>query len=257
MSDVFTAKVAIVTGAAGGIGATVAGALADRGATVVAVDRDAQRLRRSAGRPDGRLVAMSADVTDADQVRALAEAAEQRVGPIDLLVNAAGVLHLGRAVALADSAWLDTFAVNATGVFLMSRTVAARMVPRGRGAIVTVGSNAGATPRVGMGAYAASKAAAAMFTRCLGLELAASGIRCNVVAPGSTDTALLRSLWVGGGDLQATIDGSPEEYRIGIRLRRRAQPADVAEAVLFLLSERARHITMHELTVDGGASLGV
>jgi 2,3-dihydro-2,3-dihydroxybenzoate dehydrogenase len=257
MNDAFTGQVAIVTGAAGGIGATVAGALADRGATVVAVDREAQRLQRSATRPDGRLIAMPADVTNADQVHALTEQAEQRVGPIDLLVNAAGVLHPGRAVALGDSAWQDTFAVNVTGVFLMSRTVAARMVHRGSGAIVTVGSNAGATPRVGMGAYAASKAAAAMFTRCLGLELAASGIRCNVVAPGSTDTAMLRALWEGDGDPQTTIDGSPENYRLGIPLRKLAQPADVAEAVLFLLSERARHITMHELTVDGGASLGV
>ncbi|MFG1604780.1 2,3-dihydro-2,3-dihydroxybenzoate dehydrogenase [Actinoplanes sp. NPDC049265] len=253
MNDTFTAKVAVVTGAAGGIGATVAAALADRGATVIAVDRDADRL----GRADRRLIAMPADVTDAGQVSALVDAAEQRVGPIGLLVNAAGVLHPGRAVALADRGWRETFAVNTTGVFLMSRTVAARMVPRGTGAIVTVGSNAGATPRVGMSAYAASKAAAAMFTRCLGLELAASGIRCNVVAPGSTDTAMLRALWANGGDRAATIDGSPDDYRLGIPLRRLAQPADVAEAVLFLLSDRARHITMHELTVDGGASLGV
>jgi 2,3-dihydro-2,3-dihydroxybenzoate dehydrogenase len=254
MSDAFSGQVAVVTGAAGGIGAGVAEALAGSGATVVAVDRDTDRLRSLA---DNGMIAVVADVADPAQVRDLVEDVERRAGPIELLVNAAGVLHPGRALALADLAWSDTFAVNTTGVFLMSRAVAARMVPRGRGALVTVGSNAGATPRVGMAAYAASKAASAMFTRCLGLELAASGIRCNVVAPGSTDTPMLRSLWSDGGGPETTINGSPEDYRVGIPLRRLAEPRDVAEAVLFLLSERARHITMHELTVDGGASLGV
>jgi 2,3-dihydro-2,3-dihydroxybenzoate dehydrogenase len=254
VTDAFHGKVAVVTGAAGGIGACVAEALAERGATVVAVDRDTDRLRR---RAKAGVITVVADVADPGQVHDLVEDAEHRAGPIELLVNAAGVLHPARALALADLAWLNTFAVNTTGVFLMSRTVAARMVPRRRGAIVTVGSNAGTTPRVGMAAYAASKAASAMFTRCLGLELAASGIRCNVVAPGSTDTAMLRSLWSDGGGPETTINGSPEDYRVGIPLRRLAEPGDVAEAVLFLLSERARHITMHELTVDGGASLGV
>ncbi|TYB50613.1 SDR family oxidoreductase [Nonomuraea sp. PA05] len=107
-------------------------------------------------------------------------------------------------------------------------------------------------------AYAASKAAARMFTRCLGLEVARHGIRCNVVSPGSTDTAMLRALWSGEDPdeaLSATLAGDPGAFRVGIPLGRVADPADIADAVVFLCSERARHITMHDLLVDGGATL--
>jgi Enoyl-(Acyl carrier protein) reductase len=111
-----------------------------------------------------------------------------------------------------------------------------------------------------MAAYAASKAAVAAFTRCLGLELAAHGTRCNVVSPGSTDTPMLRALpalATGSADtlLDACIAGAPERFRVGIPLGRVAQPADIAEAVLFLLTDRARHITVQELIIDGGATL--
>jgi 2,3-dihydro-2,3-dihydroxybenzoate dehydrogenase len=102
-----------------------------------------------------------------------------------------------------------------------------------------------------MAAYAASKAAATLFTKCLGLELAEHGIRCNVVSPGSTDTAMQRGLQT----LDAAVAGDLGRYRVGIPLGRVADPADVADSVLFLASDRARHITMHDLYVDGGATL--
>jgi 2,3-dihydro-2,3-dihydroxybenzoate dehydrogenase len=101
-----------------------------------------------------------------------------------------------------------------------------------------------------MAAYAASKAAAAHFTKCLGLELASSGIRCNVVSPGTTDTRMLRGL-----DASSTVPGQPELFKVGIPLGRIADPCDIAAAVRFLASDQARHITMHDLYVDGGASL--
>jgi 2,3-dihydro-2,3-dihydroxybenzoate dehydrogenase len=125
-------------------------------------------------------------------------------------------------------------------------------VPRGAGAIITVSSNAGGVPRTNMAAYAASKAAATMFTRCLGLELARSGIRCNVVSPGSTGTAMQQVL---GAAPEAVIAGDPGSYRVGIPLGRIADPADIADAVVFLASDQARHITMQDLYVDGGATL--
>jgi 2,3-dihydro-2,3-dihydroxybenzoate dehydrogenase len=121
--------------------------------------------------------------------------------------------------------------------------------------IVTVASNAAGIPRMDMATYAAAKAAAAHFTRCLGLELAGAGIRCNVVSPGSTDTEMQRSLWTGGANMASTVAGSPEHYKTGIPLGRIADPADVADAVAFLVSDRARHITLHDLYVDGGATL--
>lgn len=255
-----TDKVAVVTGAAGGIGEAVARLLGERGITVAVVDKERERLEETVSRLSAKglpVEAFPADVTSAAAVRSMVDAVERRLGPVENLVNAAGVLRLGRARNLTEEDWLTTFAVNTTGVFLVSRAIVDRMVPRGRGVIVTVASNAAATPRTEMAAYAASKAAATMFTKCLGLEVARYGIRCNVVAPGSTDTPMLSSMWHDESGPAGTIQGRPEEFRVGIPLRRIAQPVDVAHAVAFLLSDEASHITLGGLTVDGGAALGV
>lgn len=254
-----TDRVALVTGAAGGIGAAVVRALAEDGVHVAAVDRNSLALRETVDKlvADGLPVtAFPADVTDRDEVESTVARAEESLGALDFLVNAAGVLRLGAARSITDEDWSATFAVNTTGVFLMSRAVVNRMVARRRGAIVTVASNAASTPRTEMAAYGASKAATAMFTKVLGLEVARFGIRCNLVAPGSTDTAMLRAMWTDDSGRAATIDGSPGSYKVGIPLRKLAAPTDIADAVLFLLSDRAGHVTMHELTVDGGATLG-
>ena len=253
----FAGRTALVTGAAGGIGAAVTCALGALGAAVAAVDLDGARLRETVAAGTGAHVETFAiDVTRSADVEMLVDLTERRMGPVDYLVNAAGVLHLGEARDLSDADWASTFAVNTDGVFHMSRAVVNRMVPRERGSVVTVASNAAGTPRTEMAAYAASKAAASMFTKCLGLEVARFGIRCNVVAPGSTDTPMLTSMWHDESGPRGTIDGRPDAYRVGIPLRKLAQPADIAEAVVFLLSDRAGHITMHDLTVDGGAALG-
>ncbi len=254
-------RVALVTGAAGGIGAAVVRALGERGAKVAAVDRDAERLSDVVDklRADGlEAAAFAGDVTSSDDVEAVVDRVENTLGPLDFLVNAAGVLRLSEARALTDQDWAVTFAVNTTGVFFVSRAVVNRMIRRGRGgALVTVASNAAGTARVEMAAYAASKAAATMFTKCLGLEVAKEGIRCNLVAPGSTETPMLSSMWQDESGPRGTIDGRPEAYRVGIPLGKIARPEDVADAVAFLLSDQAAHITMHDLTVDGGAALGV
>lgn len=252
-------KLALVTGAAGGIGAAVARALAERDMTVAALDREPTRLRETVAKlvADGLdVVGLPLDVTSPADVESTVAAVENQHGPVDFLVNAAGVLRLGAARSVTDEDWTATFAVNATGVFLMSRAVVNRMVPRGRGAIVTVASNAAGTPRTDMAAYAASKAAATMFTKCLGLEVAKHGIRCNLVAPGSTDTPMLTSMWHDDAGPRHTIEGQLDAYRVGIPLGKIARPSDIADAVVFLLSDQAGHITMHDLTVDGGAALG-
>lgn len=248
-------KVALVTGAAQGIGEAVARALARQGAAVAVVDRRAVRLKEL---EDEGFITHPADVTDAAAVEAVVERVERENGPITILVNVAGVLHRASPVVdLTDADWAHSFAVNTTGVFHTSRAVARRMRPRRSGSIVTVASNAAGVPRSGMAAYAASKAASAMFTKCLGLELAQDGIRCNVVSPGSTDTPMQRAMWADGTGRRAVLEGDPARHRLGIPLGRIAEPDDVAEAVLFLVSDRARHITMHDLYVDGGATLGV
>lgn len=253
-------EIAIVTGAAGGIGEAVVRTLAKRGISVAALDRDHERLTDLADRlaADGLTChTFPVDVSDRDEVEAVVGKVEADLGPVDFLVNAAGVLYTGTVAGYPEEDWLSTFAVNVNGVFHVTQAVVARMTPRRHGAVVTVASNAAYVPRVGMAAYAASKAAAAMFTKSLGLEVARSGIRCNVVAPGSTETPMLTSMWKDETGRTATIEGTPESFKVGIPLGRIADPDDVAEVVAFLLSDQARHVTVHHITVDGGAALGV
>jgi 2,3-dihydro-2,3-dihydroxybenzoate dehydrogenase len=250
-------RVALVTGAAAGIGAAVARRLAKHCAGVAAVDLDPAGLAAVAETlaGPGRHGCYPADVRDPAAMEAAVDRAESELGPISILVNVAGVLRTGPALEITDEDWAAVFAVNTSGVFHSCRAVGRRMASRGAGCIVTVASNAAGVPRAEMAAYAASKAAAAHFTRCLGLELAPRGIRCNIVAPGSTDTEMLRSMWTDGQGAQSTIDGSPRHYKVGIPLQKLAQPEEVAEAVLFLTSDQASHITMQDLYVDGGAAL--
>ncbi|MBD7997800.1 MULTISPECIES: 2,3-dihydro-2,3-dihydroxybenzoate dehydrogenase [Oerskovia] len=261
-----SARVALVTGAAGGIGAAVVQALAAQGYVVVAGDLDGTVPTAPLGKAAaGHVVPVRLDVTDEADVVRLVARVEAEIGPLEVLVNAAGVLSPGVVTESSLADWERMLAVNATGVYLVSREVARCLSSRRRGAIVTVASNAAGVPRVGMAAYAASKAAASSLTRSLGLELAPYGVRCNVVSPGSTRTPMLAALAGSGGpdDLRVldesaearVVAGVPEDFRLGIPLGRLAEARDVADAVAFLASDAARHITVHELVVDGGATL--
>ncbi len=253
-------KVAVVTGAAGGIGASIIRKLAEQGNIVAAVDHNPVALNNLVEelRAEGLSVfPYVVDIGSSVEVENFVQEVESSLGPIAYLVNAAGVLRTGPITEMSDADWEMTMRVNTSGVFFVSRAVARTMKARGiKGAIVTLASNAASTARVDMGAYAASKASVIAFTKCLGLELAKYGIRCNIVAPGSTDTEMLRSL-TGDTSNNASVEGSAAAYRVGIPLKRVAQPGHVADAVMFLLSEGAAHITMETLTVDGGATLGV
>ncbi|MFG3105019.1 2,3-dihydro-2,3-dihydroxybenzoate dehydrogenase [Streptomyces sp. NPDC048182] len=258
MTSGIAGRLALVTGAGRGIGAAVVAALAAEGARVVATDLSGEDVETLAKEHGERVTARPLDVTDAGAVEALVAETEDALGPLDIAVNVAGILRSSDVVDLTDEDWAATFAVNATGVFHVSRAVARRMAARGSGSVVTVASNAAGVPRAGMAAYAASKAAAVMFTKCLGLEVAGRGVRCNTVSPGSTLTAMQRSLWPAGDEGAAAarvIAGDLGSYRTGIPLGRIADPSDIADAVVFLASDRARHITMHDLYVDGGATL--
>ncbi|MFC5751893.1 2,3-dihydro-2,3-dihydroxybenzoate dehydrogenase [Actinomadura rugatobispora] len=254
----FGGKVAVVTGAAGGIGAAVARRLAAGGAVVAALDVDAERLstltgKLSADGAAGRPYAV--DVGDSTAVDEALEQIERDLGPVGVLANVAGVLRSGPVTELDDATWAEVMRVNLDGVLHCSRAAARSMVPRREGAIVTVASNAGSVARSALAAYSASKAAAAAFTKCLGLELAPHGIRCNVVSPGSTNTTMLGALLSEGDAVSNAVAGSLENYRNRIPLNRVAEPEDIADVVAFMASEHARHLTMQELIVDGGATL--
>ncbi|MFJ6483567.1 MULTISPECIES: 2,3-dihydro-2,3-dihydroxybenzoate dehydrogenase [unclassified Streptomyces] len=262
----FTGKVALVTGAGQGIGEAVVRTLFRLGATVAATDVSAKavialaaELDPEAGLApasgDGAVRAYELDVTDPAAVDRTVGQIGRELGPIDILVNVAGVLRTAPVAELTDDDWAATFAVNVQGVFFTSRAVVPAMAARGCGSVVTVASNAAGIPRTGMAAYAASKAAAVMFTKCLGLEYARSGVRCNIVAPGSTDTPMQWGLWTDPQAPARVLDGDLASYRTGIPLGRIADPQDIADAVVFLASDQARHITMQDLYVDGGATL--
>ena len=249
----FDGRIAFVTGAAGGIGQALVRQLLAAGCTVVASDVAAPAIADAPA--TGRLLPHALDVSDGDAVTRLGRQTEAEVGPIALGVNVAGVLSGTLAAETSDAEWRRVFAVNCDGVFHVGRALAQVMQPRGRGAIVTVSSNAVGVPRHAMSAYAASKAAATMFTRCLGLELAPHGIRCNIVAPGSTLTPMQTGMWADERGAERVIAGLPELYKAGIPLRKLATPEDIAQAVMFLLSDQAGHIAMTDLYVDGGATL--
>ncbi|WP_287882592.1 MULTISPECIES: SDR family oxidoreductase [Paracoccus] len=249
----FQGKTAIVTGAAGGIGRAVVAALLDAGATVVAADTESALAGNPVAGTENRVL----DVRDGDAVEALVAEVEAAHGPLGLGVHAAGVLAIGPLLELPPEEWERVIGVNARGTFHVTRAFGRAMVRNGGGAIVAVSSNAAGIPRMNMGVYAASKAAATMLVRCLGLELAAQGVRCNIVAPGSTLTPMQTGMWTedGGAGERAVIEGSLDAYRTGIPLKKLAAPEDIAGAVMFMLSDQAGHVTMADLYVDGGATL--
>ncbi|ECD8363885.1 2,3-dihydro-2,3-dihydroxybenzoate dehydrogenase [Salmonella enterica subsp. enterica] len=245
----FSDKTVWVTGAGKGIGYATALAFVDAGARVIGFDREFTQENYP-------FATEVMDVADAGQVAQVCQRVLQKTPRLDVLVNAAGILRMGATDALSVDDWQQTFAVNVGGAFnLFSQTMAQFRRQQG-GAIVTVASDAAHTPRIGMSAYGASKAALKSLALTVGLELAGCGVRCNVVSPGSTDTDMQRTLWVSEDAEQLRIRGFGEQFKLGIPLGKIARPQEIANTILFLASDLASHITLQDIVVDGGSTLG-
>ncbi|EAW1752960.1 2,3-dihydro-2,3-dihydroxybenzoate dehydrogenase [Salmonella enterica subsp. enterica serovar Choleraesuis] len=245
----FSDKTVWVTGAGKGIGYATALAFVDAGARVIGFDREFTQENYP-------FATEAMDVADAGQVAQVCQRVLQKTPRLDVLVNAAGILRMGATDALSVDDWQQTFAVNVGGAFnLFSQTMAQFRRQQG-GAIVTVASDAAHTPRIGMSAYGASKAALKSLALTVGLELAGCGVRCNVVSPGSTDTDMQRTLWVSEDAEQQRIRGFGEQFKLGIPLGKIARPQEIANTILFLASDLASHITLQDIVVDGGSTLG-
>ncbi|MDI6427034.1 2,3-dihydro-2,3-dihydroxybenzoate dehydrogenase EntA [Cronobacter dublinensis] len=245
----FSGQTVWVTGAGKGIGYAAARAFAQAGATVTGFDLAFPHA-------DYPFACETLDVADAAGVAALCQRLLRDDARLDVLVNAAGILRMGATDALALDDWQQTFAVNVGGAFNFFQQTMATFRAQKRGAIVTVASDAAHTPRIGMSAYGASKAALRSLALTVGLELASCGVRCNLVSPGSTDTDMQRTLWHSDDAEQQRIRGFAEQFKLGIPLGKIAQPQEVANTILFLASDLASHITLQDLVIDGGSTLG-
>lgn len=252
-------KTSIVTGATQGIGKAIALALLADGGRVIAIGRSPEKLDalgREAGDAAGRLITEPLDIADSARFQARLGQWITAFGGIDHLVNAAGILEPGRLLDMTPDSLRRVTETNFTATLALTLPVARHMADRRRGSIVTIGSNSGTTPRVGLGVYPASKAALIHAMKCLGLELAERGVRCNIVSPGSTNSEMQRQTQAATTGLDGVLNGDPKTWRLGIPLGRLAEVEDVCDLVLFLLSDRARHITMENIVIDGGATLG-
>ncbi|UXI03299.1 2,3-dihydro-2,3-dihydroxybenzoate dehydrogenase [Photobacterium sp. TY1-4] len=249
----------LVTGAARGIGLSVVQTLLGAGARVIATDVDLDLLLANTetlrAQHSTQLHCDRLDLKAPDAVPVVIAALQDKYGPITDLASCAGILHLGSLSDMNIAAVQETFMINAFGALAVMQALSGPMKQAGRGAMVVVGSNAANTPRPNMGAYPASKAALHMLVKSMGIELAPHGIRCNLVSPGSTRTEMQQQLWTDTYGEPQVIAGDAAQYRLGIPLQKIAEPEDIANTVLFLLSEAANHITMHDLRVDGGATL--
>jgi NAD(P)-dependent dehydrogenase (short-subunit alcohol dehydrogenase family) len=241
----FAAKVALVTGAARGIGLATAKRFLAEGWRVALLDIDAATLKASVAllaKPDS-ILTLVCDVSDAKQVAASVENITQRFGRLDALVNNAGVAVFAPITETSDDDWSRVLAVNLTGPFLCTKAAVPLMREHGGGAIVNITSISAVRASTLRSAYGTSKAGLAHLTKQLAVELASSGIRVNAVAPGPVDTAMAKA--VHTPEIRA-------DYHDAIPLNRYGLEEELAEAIFFLSSDRASYITGQVLAVDGG-----
>lgn len=240
----FTGKAALVTGAAGGIGAAVVRAFRARGARVVAADRDTTGIEADAHLPGNLL-----DPAYSDGLPAAAAAA---LGRLDIVVNNAGVITRGKVTETTDTDWSLSLGVNVEAPFRISRAAIPILAAAGGGAIVNTASCWGLRPGPNHAVYCMTKAALASLTQCMGMDHAHQGIRINAVCPNEVNTPMLRTGFAKRGfDPDTAVAKLNKTVPIG----RIAEPEDIAEVILFLASDAARYMCGSLVEVNGGKAV--
>jgi len=250
-----TGRVAIITGATSGIGKATALRFAEEGADLVITGRRAelgQRLERAINEASGHCVFVEADHTRAEDCSRVVERTLAEFGRLDILFNNAGIVTRGTAETTTAETWNETFAINVTAVWRMSKLVLPQMRKQGKGVIVNNGSDWSVVAGRDAFPYIMSKGALAMMTKSMALDYARENIRVNAVCPG--DTFVER--WVEKGYFEnsdpVTIEDAIKESSSYIPMGRFGKPEEIAQAVLFLASDDSSFITGHLLLVDGG-----
>jgi len=257
MSGRFAGRVAVITGAASGIGRATAIRLAREGAVVAAVDRDATGAEETVAmlRPaDGRAAAFRCDVASSDEVAATAGAIEAALGPADVLANVAGIgddAGYAGIESIDDARWHHVLGVNLSGAFFWCRAVVPGMAVRGRGAIVNVSSLAGRSKSANAGfAYTVSKAGLLGLTRHLAFDYGPRGVRANAICPGGVDTPLIRS--GRSAEDPAARHERLAAYQWFMPIKRLSTADEQAAAIAFLASDDASYVNGVSLDVNGG-----
>ncbi len=240
-----TGRVAVVTGGSRGIGWGIARTLADCGAQVAVVGRDAERAAAAAAELGGRARSFGCDVARTAEVDALVATVEREMGSLDILVNNAGITRDNLLIRLKDSDWAEVIDANLRGAFATTRAAARGMLKRRWGRVINISSVVGLIGNKGQANYAASKAGLIGFTKSVARELASRHILVNVVAPGFIETDMTAAM---APEARAAL-----EQRIP--LERLGTPADVAGVVAFLASDAASYITGQVIAVDGGLAM--
>lgn len=242
-------QVCAVTGAASGIGAAIARGLAQAGAKVALLDRDAagcERVTAELAAGGATALALACDIADEASVQAAARRVQAELGACAVLVNNAGLLRPGGLTEVSLADWNSVLAVNLTGYLLCARAFSAPMRAAGRGSIVHVASISGLTPQTASGAYSASKAGVLLMSRQMAVEWGPQGVRSNAICPGMIRTALSAKFYEEPGF---------ERRRAAVTASRRiGEPQDIADVALFLASPRSAYVNAAEIVVDGGMS---
>ncbi len=245
-------RVAIVTGAATGIGAATVARFRDEGAIVVAAGLEPARLREVAEKTGA--ISQPCDVTNETDVRRLIDVTVSRFHSLDIVVNAAGVVTPDDVASITDQAWGSALEVNLTGTMRVCRAAIGHMIHGGGGAVVNISSVAAFNASAGMASYAASKAGVVALTRALANEYGAQGIRANVVCPGWVRTPMSDAETRGMAAARGvTVECVVSEIEARLALRRLGEAREIASVVAFLASDDASFITGTSLVADGGA----